>query len=95
MQEEGQQPKQCACHDSPEESDDLRLHTDIQQMLEHRYTDAEQDVRCQYEDMPFHAVTFLFPGIYMYPVFNIDDFLLGQESVFGRVSHRKQAKELV
>lgn len=62
-------------------------------MLEHRYTDAEQNARCQYEDMPFYAATFyLFLGIYMYPVFNIDDFLLGQKSVFGRVSHRKQAE---
>ena len=55
-QEKGQQPKQDTCHGCPKKGNGLGRHTTVQQVLEYRYTNAEQDIRCQYEDVSLHAV---------------------------------------
>lgn len=35
------------------------------------------------------------PHIPVYPVFDLDDLLPGQESVFGRIAYREQAKKFI
>lgn len=37
----------------------------------------------------------LLPHIPVYPVFDLDDLLPGQESVFGRIAYREQAKKFI
>ncbi len=57
-QEKGQQPKQDTCHGCPKKGNDLRLYAAVHQVFEYRHTDAEQDIRCQYEGVSFHAARF-------------------------------------